>query len=149
VKERAEGAEAAGPPRIGPATGSDVPCLLRIRHDAFAAQAPAAYSAREVATLLGDVDPAELRALAAAGQLFVARRGDAVVGVAGWQGDRVRHVYVDPSHTRRGIATALLRRVEGAHRGAGSFTPGSSVTCRRGSRPAAGSRHPRTASSRR
>ncbi len=100
------------PVEIGPADAADVPRLLAIRRAAFAAQAPAAYSAREVATLLADVDPAELTALAAAGQLFAARAGDAVVGVAGWQGDRLRHVYVDPAWTRRGIATALLHRVE-------------------------------------
>lgn len=108
--------DTAGGLRIAPASPADVPRLLRLRHDAFAAHAPAAYPPHEVATLLGDVDPAELHALATAGQLFVARRGGAVVGVAGWQGDRVRHVYVDPAHTRQGIATALLRRVEDAHR---------------------------------
>ncbi len=102
----------AGRPEIGPAAGADVPRLLRLRHDAFAAHAPAAYSAREVATLLADVDPAELRALAAAGRLFVARVAGAIAGVAGWRGDRLRHVYVDPACTRQGIATALLRRVE-------------------------------------
>ncbi len=102
----------AAPPRIGPATAVDVPGVLRLRRAAFAAHAPAAYSPREVATLLDDVDPAELYALTAAGQLFVARAGGALVGVAGWQGDRVRHVYVDPARTRQGIATALLRRAE-------------------------------------
>ncbi len=112
----ASDADRAGGPWIMPATGNDVPHVLRIRHAAFAAHAPAAYSAREVATLLDDVDPAELHALATAGQLFVARRGAAVVGVAGWQGDRIRHVYVDPACARQGIATALLRRVEAEFR---------------------------------
>jgi RimJ/RimL family protein N-acetyltransferase len=101
--------------RIEPAAPDDVPRLLEIRHAAFAAHAPAAYSAAEVATLLADVDPAELRRMASAGRLFVARRpGRRIVGLAGWQEDRLRHVYVDPEHARQGIATALLARVERA-----------------------------------
>ena len=95
------------------ATEADVPRLLEIRYAAFAAQAPAAYSPREVETLLADVDPDELRAMATDGRLFTALTGEGViVGVAGWQGDWLRHVYVDPAYTRRGIATALLARVE-------------------------------------
>jgi GNAT superfamily N-acetyltransferase len=30
----------------------------------------------------------------------------------GWQGAGLRHVYVDPDHTRQGIATRLLSHVE-------------------------------------
>jgi RimJ/RimL family protein N-acetyltransferase len=100
--------------RIEPATPDDVPRLLEIRHAAFAAHAPAAYSAEEVATLLADVDPAELRRMASAGTLLVARRPDRIVGVAGWQRDRLRHVYVDPAYARQGIATALVDRAERA-----------------------------------
>ena len=90
-----------------------MPRLLEIRRAAFAAQAPAAYSPQEVQTLLADVDPDELRAMAADGRLFTAVDPDGtIVGLAGWQGDRLRHVYVDPACTRQGIATALLARVE-------------------------------------
>jgi RimJ/RimL family protein N-acetyltransferase len=98
--------------RIEPAAQSDVPRLLEIRHAAFAAQAPAVYSAEEVATLLADIDPDELRRMAEAGALWVARRPGRIVGVAGWQEDRLRHVYVDPEHARQGIATALVDRIE-------------------------------------
>lgn len=100
--------------RIGPATVADVPRMLRIRHAAFTAQAPAAYDATEVATLLADVDADELAAMASAGTLVVARRGEAILGLAGWAGPRLRHVYVDPRHHRQGIATALVRHVETA-----------------------------------
>jgi putative acetyltransferase len=102
--------------RIEPAAPADVPRLLAIRYAAFAAQAPAAYPPAEVETLLGDVDEGELREMIAARQLFVARAGDEVVGLAGWRGGRLRHVYVDPAHTRRGIAGALLARVEADYR---------------------------------
>jgi GNAT superfamily N-acetyltransferase len=95
------------------ATEADVPRILQIRYAAFAAQAPAAYSPAEVETLLADVDPGEVRAMAADARLFTAVSGDGViVGVAGWQDDRLRHVYVDPAYTRQGIATALLARAE-------------------------------------
>jgi GNAT superfamily N-acetyltransferase len=35
-----------------------------------------------------------------------------IVGLAGWQDGKLRHVYVDPAYTRRGIATGLLSHVE-------------------------------------
>jgi len=98
--------------RIEPAAPDDVPRLLEIRHAAFAAHAPAAYSAEEVATLLADIDPDELRRMAQAGTLFVARHPGRIVGLAGWREDRLRHVYVDPEYARQGIATALVDRVE-------------------------------------
>lgn len=99
-------------PDIELAAAADVPRLLEIRHAAFSAQAPAGYSAEEVQTLLGDIDEGELRKMIAARQLFVARHDGRVVGLAGWKGTKLRHVYVDPAHTRRGIATALLAQVE-------------------------------------
>ncbi|MFC7546474.1 GNAT family N-acetyltransferase [Plantactinospora sp. GCM10030261] len=98
--------------RIDVADPSDLPRLIAVRYAALAAQAPSAYSATEVETLLGDVDEDELRRMIRDRQLFVARVGTEVVGLAGWRGDRVRHVYVDPDLTRRGIASRLLQRVE-------------------------------------
>jgi ribosomal protein S18 acetylase RimI-like enzyme len=91
----------------------DVPRLLEIRHAAFARHAPAAYSPAEVATLLADVSQDELQEMIASRQLFVARTATRViVGLAGWKGTQLRHVYVDPAYTRRGIATRLLGHVE-------------------------------------
>jgi GNAT superfamily N-acetyltransferase len=91
----------------------DVPRLLEIRHAAFARHAPAAYSPEEVATLLADVSEEELPAMVASRQLFVARAAARlIVGLAGWKDTRLRHVYVDPAYTRRGIATRLLGHVE-------------------------------------
>jgi GNAT superfamily N-acetyltransferase len=86
--------------------------LLEIRRAAFSAAAPAAYSPREVETLLGDVDPGEMRRMADDRRLFVGLAGGVVAGCAGWQEERLRHVYVDPAFMRRGIAGRLLRRVE-------------------------------------
>lgn len=114
---------------IARAAAGDVPRLLEIRHAAFARHAPAAYPPEQVATLLTDIDPDELRRMADARQLFVARRGGggALVGCAGWRDGRLRHVYVDPDHTRQGIGSALLARVEADFRertGAEEITAG-------------------------
>jgi ribosomal protein S18 acetylase RimI-like enzyme len=106
------------PVTVEDARPDDVPRLLEIRHAAFARHAPAAYSPEEVATLLADVSQDELQEMIAARQLFVARTAARVtaarviVGLAGWNGTQLRHVYVDPAYTRRGIATRLLGHVE-------------------------------------
>jgi nucleoside-diphosphate-sugar epimerase/GNAT superfamily N-acetyltransferase len=98
--------------RIDLASPADVPRLLEIRTAAFADQAPAAYTPEQVRTLLDDVDPDELRAMIAAGQLYVAIVDGRIAGLAGWWQGQVRHVYVDPAYVRRGVGTRLLRRVE-------------------------------------
>jgi ribosomal protein S18 acetylase RimI-like enzyme len=98
---------------VDDARPDDVPRLLEIRHAAFARHAPAAYSPAEVATLLADVSQDELQEMIASRQLFVARTAARIiVGLAGWKGTHLRHVYVDPAYTRRGIATRLLDHVE-------------------------------------
>lgn len=98
--------------RIDLASAADLPRLLQIRAAAFADQAPSAYSPAEVRTLLDDVDPEELRAMIAAGQLYVAVVDGRIAGLAGWWQGRLRHVYVDPAYARRGVGSRLLRRVE-------------------------------------
>ncbi len=101
------------PITVEDAQPDDVPRLLEIRHAAFARHAPAAYSPEEVATLLADVSQDELQEMIARRQLFVARTAArAIIGLAGWKGTQLRHVYVDPAYTRRGIATRLLGHVE-------------------------------------
>ena len=97
---------------IEPADAADVPRILEIRRAAFAEQAPSAYSPEEVATLLDDVDLAELRSMIMEDQLFVALVDQRIVGLAGWRGDRLRHVYVDPAHTGHHIGTQLVGRAE-------------------------------------
>jgi len=98
--------------RVHHASGDDIPRLLEIRHAAFSRHAPLAYSAQEVETLLGDVDVDELRRMIEDRQVFCARTADQVVGLAGWLGGNLRHVYVDPGQTRLGIASRLLVHVE-------------------------------------
>ena len=85
------------------AAHADLSRLLEIRHAAFSGQTPAFYNEEEVRNLLEDVDPHELAAMIEAKQLFVARRGKAIIGLAGWKDDRVRHVYVEPNSVRAGV----------------------------------------------
>ncbi|GAA3599195.1 hypothetical protein GCM10022223_13290 [Kineosporia mesophila] len=98
--------------QIRPATADDLARVLELRHDGFSVHAPKRYTLHEVQTLLADVDPAELGMLIERRQLFVATENDRVVGCAGWADMRLRHVYVDPAETRRGIGTMLVRHVE-------------------------------------
>ncbi len=98
------------------ATLEEIPRLLEIRQAAFSAQAPTFYNEEEVRNLLEDVDPSELAEMIKAKQLFVARRGEEMVGLAGWKDDRVRHVYVEPSSVRDGVGSALLAHVEADYR---------------------------------
>jgi ribosomal protein S18 acetylase RimI-like enzyme len=97
---------------ITKATSADITRILAIRYAAFSNHAPAAYSPKEVETLLDDADEAGLVEMAADSTLFVAWKSDEIVGVAGWKGPHLRHVYVDPAHTRQGIASQLLEVVE-------------------------------------
>jgi len=97
---------------IRAAVAGDLPRILAVRHAAFAAQAPAAYSPTQVATLLADVDEDEVRTMIDDGRMLVAVVDGEPAGCAGWQHDRLRHVYVSPAYTRRGLASALVRSVE-------------------------------------
>ena len=100
------------PIEIAHAARADIPRLLEIRHAAFSAHVPAFYSEQEVQTLLDDVDESELAEMIDASQLFVARIEGAIVGLAGWKDDRIRHVYVAPGYERQGIGTQVLARAE-------------------------------------
>ena len=90
----------------------DVQRILEIRAETFAHFAPQSYSSEEVETLLGDVRESELREMTENGTLFVAEAGGVVIGCGGWQGELVRHMYVLPGETRRGVGSALLRALE-------------------------------------
>jgi hypothetical protein len=68
------------------ATETDIPGLVEIRYAAFSKYAPLAYSERKVETLLGDIDERELAEMIKNRQLFIARKKNKVVGLAGWKG---------------------------------------------------------------
>jgi GNAT superfamily N-acetyltransferase len=98
--------------RTRPARASDLDEVASIRQSAIACHAPAAYSEREVAELLGQVEEAAFEDMTADGWLFVAESHGALVGTAGWAGGYLRHVHVRPGFERRGIGTRLVRHVE-------------------------------------
>lgn len=86
-----------------PAEVDDIERVKAIRHDAFAADAPSAYSPQEVVNLLNDLDENELRVMVDERQLFVGEAQGTIVGCAGWRGENLRHVYVTPESQRTGI----------------------------------------------
>lgn len=94
------------------ATYADLDRLKAIRHAAFATHAPSAYTATEVENLLADLDESELVGMVTAHQLFVAAITEEVVGLAGWRGTNLRHVYVAPGRERSGIGSRLVAQVE-------------------------------------
>ncbi len=94
------------------ATPSDIESLKELRHAAFAAHAPSAYSPGEVETLLGDLDEDELADMIRERQFFVAADDGDLAGCAGWWDSNLRHVYVAPGVERRGLGTRLVQHAE-------------------------------------
>ena len=48
--------------------------------------------------------------------LFVAEKDHKIVGCGGWLGESVRHMYVLPEETKKGIGSALLQVLEEDYR---------------------------------
>ena len=88
---------------VRPADVGDLERVKAVRHAAFTAHAPSAYSPQEVLNLLADLDGDELLDMVNERQLFVAEVHGNVVGCAGWRGEMLRHVYVSPESGRSGI----------------------------------------------
>jgi predicted N-acetyltransferase YhbS len=91
---------------------NDISHILEIRKRAFSHFAPSAYSPKEVQTLLDDVNVSELEEMIENKSLFVAKENHTVVGCGGWFGESVRHMYVSPEETKKGIGSTLLRVLE-------------------------------------
>lgn len=91
---------------------ADIPRIVEIRKRAFLHFAPSVYSPKEVKTLLEDIKIAELEEMIENKSLFVAEENHKVIGCGGWLGESVRHMYVFPEETKRGIGSALLRGLE-------------------------------------
>ncbi len=92
----------------------DVSEILEVRRRTFLHFAPGSYSAREVRTLLSDVRESDFQMMIQNQSLFIAEMppSKSVVGCGGWLQDSVRHIYVSPDLTRRGIGSALLTTLE-------------------------------------
>lgn len=98
--------------RIRPCRLDDIPHILEIRQRTFSHFAPSVYSPKEVQTLLEDIKISELEEMIEAKSLFVAEEKQTIVGCGGWFGESVRHMYVSPEETKKGIGSALLRVLE-------------------------------------
>lgn len=90
----------------------DIPQILEIRTRTFSHFAPSAYSPTEVKTLLEDISVSELEKMIENKSLFVAEENHKIVGCGGWLGESVRHMYVSPEETKKGIGSSLLRVLE-------------------------------------
>ena len=97
---------------IRPCQLDDIPQILEIRKRTFLHFAPSAYSPKEVKTLLEDVKTSELEEMTENKSLFVAEENHKIVGCGGWLGESVRHMYVSPEETKKGIGSSLLRVLE-------------------------------------
>jgi ribosomal protein S18 acetylase RimI-like enzyme len=97
---------------IRPCQLNDIPPILAIRKRTFSHFAPSAYSPQEVQTLLEDINISELEEMIENKSLFVAEENHTIVGCGGWFGESVRHMYVSPEETQKGIGSALLRVLE-------------------------------------
>ncbi|SRR5579883_120562 len=90
----------------------DIPSIVEMRERTFLHFAPAVYSPQEVKTLIEDIHISELEEMIAQRSFFVAEEGQRIVGCGGWLGEFVRHMYVSPEETKKGIGSALLRVLE-------------------------------------
>ena len=97
---------------IRPCQLDDIPQILEIRQRTFLHFAPSVYSPKEVKTLLEDIKISELEEMIENKSLFVAEENHKIVGCGGWFGESVRHMYVSPEETKKGIGSSLLRVLE-------------------------------------
>ncbi len=97
--------------KILSASQADIPGIADLRKRTFSYFAPQSYSQKEVETLLNDFDENHLADMIKDQRLFIIKE-EKVIACAGWDGQSIRHVYVDPDKTRQGIASYMLAYVE-------------------------------------
>lgn len=97
---------------IRPCQLDDIPHILEMRKRTFLHFAPSVYSPKEVKSLLEDINISELEEMVENINLFVAEENHKIVGCGGWFGKFVRHMYVSPEETKKGIGSSLLRVLE-------------------------------------
>ena len=88
------------------------------------------YSAEVIERLCRTFAPQDVVAMMQSHMMFVALRGQQVIGTASLDGDTVRTVFVDPDMQKRGVGHHLMLTVQRAAVNAGSpvlFVP-SSIT---------------------
>jgi ribosomal protein S18 acetylase RimI-like enzyme len=99
--------------RIRRARLADAPAIARVMRAAVRGVAPGTYPPRTVAAWASLPALYHAWAMSAGGEtLLVAERAGGVVAYAGLRGDELTALFVAPRVGRRGLATALLLRVE-------------------------------------
>ena len=135
------------PYRIEPAAADDAEPLRAMQRRSLRALGGSFYPAAVIESFIRQIGTLD-DALLAEGHYFLARdAGGAVVASGGWSRlepgyDRaaavarpipaveptVRAVYVDPGHARRGLGSAIMRRIEADALGAGAESLGLAAT---------------------
>lgn len=87
---------------------AEIDQIVDLRRRAFSEVAPAHYSAREVENLLGDVDVTQLGKMIADKRLFCGLDGAQLLGTVGWDVNYLRHLYIAPSHFKKGFGSRLI-----------------------------------------
>ena len=97
--------------KIRPATVEDAPSVWETHVSAIRILCRDAYTPEQIEAWAGPRKPEDYRKPITDGQLFVAEVAGRVVGFGEFSKEEVRAVYVHPEFGRRGIGTALFRRV--------------------------------------
>jgi len=108
--------------RLRPGTPADGPALRDLHEASIRAFGVSAYSAEEVESWVGVLEPHRYgEAMTEGGEIFVvAEQADgALAGFCSYKADEVIGLYVAPDRGRRGIGSALLAAAEAAIAAAG------------------------------
>lgn len=113
------------PPRapvaIRPATRLDCEAICRVHVRAIRAEGPPAYSAQQVESWAGRLEPALYAGVVGDGRVFVAVARRAVLGFGQFNAGsaEIEAVYVDPAALQRGVGRLLLDEAHRRARAAG------------------------------
>lgn len=107
-KARADLAGHALEPIIRPAGPGDLPAALDVIHAALRETVAQHYPPGIIARRIADFDLARLHRLAAEAQLMVAERDGIILGFGGWDGARLRTVFIHPTAQGAGLGRRLV-----------------------------------------
>ena len=93
---------------IRPATAADLPAALAVIHAALRETVAAHYPPEIIARRIAGFDLARLERLAAEARLLVATRGERVVGFGGWDGTRLRTLFLAPEAQGGGLGRRMV-----------------------------------------
>lgn len=90
---------------------SELSDVIDLRRLSFLAVAPEHYNPQEIENLIGDYNVAQFASMIENYSFFCVRRDHKIIATAGWDADRICHVYVIPSLFKNDIGTKLVEHV--------------------------------------